>query len=99
MKYLVILLSLLFIAGIAYSQVVRRGNSFILKPSSKDTLVTDYTYQDSKNVTHKIVINKTNGKCWIWRESSKSGKLYRYYLSKEICKEICKELNITYKEK
>jgi hypothetical protein len=67
--------------------------------AAKDTLVTAFKWEDSKGKQFPIIINKANGKCYTWRKSSKTGKLYKSYLPKELSKQVANKLNITYKEK
>lgn len=67
--------------------------------AAKDTLVTTYKWEDSKGQQYPIIINKNNGKCYTWRKSSKTDKLYKSYLPKELSKQVSIKLNITYKEK
>lgn len=64
----------------------------------KDTLVTAFKWEDSKGKQYPIIINKANGKCYTWRKSSKTGKLYKSYLLKELSKQVANKLNIAYKE-
>lgn len=84
------------------SNVVRNGKTFeIVKQSvqqPKDTLVTEYTFKDSKGVEYPIIINRNSGRCYIWKTSSKTGNLYKSYMKEEISVQICRELNIAYKE-
>ena len=84
-----------------YAQSVTRvGNTF--KSSSTrtthkaDTLVTKYTFQDSKGVEYPIIVNKGSGSCFVWKKSNKTGKFYKQYMKPEITQAICKELNIKY---
>lgn len=65
----------------------------------KDTLVTSFKYEDSKGRQYPIIINKGNGRCYTWRKSSKTGKMYKSYLPKEVSKQVANKLNITYREK
>lgn len=67
--------------------------------AAKDTLVTAFKWEDSKGKQYPIIINKANGKCYTWRKSSKTGKLYKSYLPKELSKQVANKLNIAYKEK
>ena len=67
--------------------------------ATKDTLVTPFKYEDSKGKQYPIIINKSNGKCYTWRKSSKTGKLYKSYLPKEVSKQVAQKLNIAYKDK
>lgn len=84
------------------SNVVRNGKTFeIVKQSvqqPKDTLVTEYTFKDSKGTEYPIIINRNSGRCYIWKTSSKTGNLYKSYMKEEIAVQICRELNIAYKE-
>jgi hypothetical protein len=84
------------------SNVIRNGNTFeVVKQSiqqPKDTLVTEYTFKDSKGTEYPIVINRNSGRCYIWKTSSKTGKVYKSYMKEEIAVQICRELNIAYKE-
>lgn len=66
--------------------------------TAKDTLVTAFKWEDSKGQQYPIIINKANGKCYTWRKSSKTGKLYKSYLPKELSKQVASKLNITYKD-
>lgn len=84
------------------SNVVRNGKTFeIVKQSiqqPKDTLVTEYTFKDSKGTEYPIIINRNSGRCYIWKTSSKTGNVYKSYMKEEIAVQICRELNIAYKE-
>lgn len=84
------------------SNVVRNGKTFeVVKQSiqqPKDTLVTEYTFKDSKGIEYPIIINRNSGRCYIWKTSSKTGKVYKSYMKEEIAVQICRELNIAYKE-
>ena len=66
--------------------------------ATKDTLVTAFKWEDSKGKQYPIIINKANGKCYTWRKSSKTGKLYKSYLPKELSKQVASKLNIAYKD-
>lgn len=84
----------------AQSVVFNNGIFKAAKPKAvKDTLVTTFKWEDAKGKQYPIIINKTNGKCYTWRKSSKTGKLYKSYLSKELSKQVANKLHITYKEK
>lgn len=65
---------------------------------TKDTLVTAFKYEDSKGKQYSIIINKANGECYTWRKSSKTGKLYKSYLPKDVSKQVAQKLGIPYKE-
>ena len=95
-----VIVGLLGIPAICQAQdIVRKGNNFeqISKKHTASTAVkTKYTFTDSKGTTYSIYITK-NGRCFINKISSKTGKEYKYYLKEEISKSICKEMKITYK--
>lgn len=78
----------------------RKGNTFEQVSSKKtsSSKQTQFTWTDSKGKTYPIFITK-NGRCFVNKISSKTGKEYKYYLPKEIALEVCKELGITYLEK
>lgn len=101
MKKLVLLVITAMIVCNTYSQnVTRNGNVFVqtsTKNHVKDTLVTKYQYKDSSGKTYQIIINKANGRCYIWKKSKK-GKLYKQYMNSSVCTTICKESNIKYKK-
>lgn len=80
----------------------RQGKVFVQSNTTgatRDTLQTDFLYKDSKGVTYPIVIGKVNGRCWVWKVSSKTGRMYKMYLKQDLCEEVCKETGITYIEK
>lgn len=102
MKVLVIIFMLLLGMNNSNAQSVVFSNGIFkaAKPkAAKDTLVTTFKWEDAKGKQYPIIINKANGKCYTWRKSSKTGKLYKSYLSKELSKQVASKLNITYKEK
>lgn len=81
---------------------VREGNTFksVTKRAVADTLLTNLTVEDSKSKhLYPIILNKASGRCWCWRKSSRTGKMYKRYLSADIAREVCKSYNVTYKEK
>lgn len=97
---LIALCGMFFIAAHSNAQsIVRKGNNFSqVSNTARDTLRTEYTFTDSKGVVYPIVINKANGRCYVWRVS-KNGRGYRAYLKAELSKTIAKEIGIEYKEK
>lgn len=101
MKTLFILALLLTSVGSSAQSVVRKGNTFkLVTKSSKskaDTLITTFRFEDSKGTSYPIIINKSTGRCYIWRRSSKTGKSYKSYMDSMVSQVICKELGITYK--
>ena len=91
MKYL-LLTAALFCTICATGQTTRKGNTFVQAKAVRDTLVTSYKYE-TNGKSYPIVVNRKSGSCYICK-TSKNGKWYRQYLSKEIRETIKKELNI-----
>lgn len=103
MKKLFIAAMMLFsLSMVSQAQsVVREGMTFkqvsnSSRGSKADTLLTSFKFEDSKGVLYPIIVNKQSGRCWIWRKSGKTGKMYKSYISEDIAKQVCKELGITY---
>lgn len=97
-----ILLSLLTITcSFMKAQVNFDGNTFYQERviKTKDTLVTPYKISFGDSQTYDIIINKDNGRCFIWRKSKKTNKLYKYYLKEDVCVKVCKLIGITYSYK
>ena len=70
--------------------------------STKDSLATGYTYEDTKGNKYPIFIKKGTGRCYIWKKSGKTGKMYKMYLSGKnegIAMQIAKSMGIEYKPK
>lgn len=89
------------VQNINAQNVVKNGNTFksVLSNSSrtaKDTLVTKFMWEDPKGNKYPIIVAKGSGACYIWRKSSKTGKMYKSYLGAEVSQAVCKELGITY---
>lgn len=90
----ILLFSLFLILGMSCkAQVIRQGNVFkedttkILKLDTK----TQFQYEDSKGVKYPIFISKS-GAVYVVKVSKKTGKEYKYYLSKDIKETINKEV-------
>ena len=104
MKKLFICIIMMLCLGVNNSisqTIVRNGNVFQSKGRNThraDTLVTTFKFENG-GTQYPIIINKASGRCYIWKMSGKTGKMYKQYLGKEISKAVCKELNITYIEK
>ena len=86
MKKFVLIVCLALLGGVTYAhaqKVVRNGNNFtqVTSKAQKQTEVvkTQYTYTANDGVTYPIYLSG-NGKYFIIRKSSKSGKEYRQYL-------------------
>lgn len=100
MKKLILLAVAAMLSMGVYSQnVTRYGNVFVQGTRAKDTLVTKYQYRDSKGKAYPIVINRTNGRCYVWKKSSKTSKSYKMYMTAKVSMTISKELGVTYKQK
>lgn len=97
---------MLFLLGVcqeAKAQSFHRNGKVLISNTTrtvtKDTLVTDYSWQDSKGTSYPIVINRQSGRCYIWKTSSKTGRYYKMYLKEDASKEIAQLLGIQYVEK
>lgn len=93
-RYIFCLLIALFSIA-SYSQdIVKEGKTFKVQTTqTTNEQQTEYTWEDKKGVKYPIFISK-KGACYIKRISSKTGKEYKQYLSKEIQETIRKELKI-----
>ena len=90
----------------ANAQVVKQGNVFTIKSSRsgsvRDTVVTKYTFENSKGDKLPIILNRSNGVCYVYQVSKKTGKGYRRSFNHDndiqISKDIAKEygVNFTY---
>ena len=96
---IIIMLACVNNSSIYAQSVTRVGNTFkstsTRSTHKADTLVTKFTFQDSKGVEYPIIVNKGSGACYVWK-SSKTGKFYKQYMKPEISQAVCKELNINY---
>lgn len=93
---------MMFCALNVNAQIVRNGNTFVqtsTRTTSKDTLVTKFNYEDSKGNVYKIIINKGSGRCYVWKKSSKTGKMYKQYMNEEVSRQVAKECSVKYVEK
>ena len=66
--------------------------------AAKDTLVTKEKYTDRQGVSYPIIINRNSGRCYIWKKSGNTGKLYKMYMKPARAKEVCNKYGIPYKE-
>ena len=106
MKRLFICIIMMLCLGVnnsnIYAQnVVKNGNTFkSVKSTAKgDTLLTKFFFEDSKGNKYPIIVMKKSGRCYVWKKSGKTGKLYKQYMKPEVSKAVCKEVGINYKEK
>ena len=76
-----------------FSSATRENNSNLV-----NTEITNYTWKDSKTNVYPIYIT-SNGSCFIYRTSNKTGKKYKQYMKVEISQQICNELGKEYKGK
>ena len=76
-----------------FSSATRENNSNLV-----NTEITNYTWKDSKDNVYPIYIT-SNGSCFIYRTSNKTGKKYKQYMKVEISQQICNELGKEYKGK
>ena len=97
----IIMMLTLCVNNSSAQNVVKRGNTFkSVKSTTKgDTIVTKFFFEDSKGGKYPIIIMKKSGRCYVWKKSGKTGKLYKQYMKPEVSKAVCKETGITYKEK
>ena len=95
---LCILMILTINLSIQAQSVQRQGNTFTQVSSihKADTLITQFTFEDSKGNKYPIVINKNTGSCYIWR-TSRNNKLYKSYMKPEVSQQVCDALSITYR--
>ena len=95
-KILCVALACLFVFGASGQNYQRNGKefSFVKKErtsSGSPGKKTGYTWKDSKGNVYDIYISD-RGSCYIMRKSSKTGKVYKSYLPKEVSAEISAEL-------
>ena len=68
------------------------------KSNTTSVTKTKFVWKDSKGVEHPIHVT-SNGNCFVYRISAKTGKEYKNYLGPDVSIPICKELGIEYKGK
>ena len=79
--------------GNEFSPAARANNSNSVAPE-----LTDYTWKDTKGNVYPIYIT-SNGSCFVYRTSNRTGKEYKQYMKVEISQQICNELGKEYKGK
>lgn len=93
-KRIILLIITIFALNIANAEIVRIGNTFSTEQSSQqEDKLTPYTWKDSKGIIYSIYITK-KGACYVIRISEKTGKVYKYYLPKEVQEQIKRELGV-----
>lgn len=92
MKHIITLLVVLLMSVASYADVVREGNTYIVKSTTtvKDKTTGVY-YQDKDGIQYIIYVS-SKGSLYIKRISKKTGKEYKYYLPKDVQETIKKEL-------
>lgn len=92
-KFLILLVAAMFYMT-TNAQVTRNGNTFKseISKTKNEGSPTKFTWEDSKGNKYPIYITKS-GACYINKKSSKTGKEYKQYLSKEVKEQIQKEVN------
>lgn len=81
-------------SGVYAQNYVRNGKEYSsvqTKSEKNEDENTGYVWKDKSGQTYEIYITKRNA-CYIWRTSKKTGKQYKYYLPKEVCKDIVQQL-------
>ena len=81
-------------SGVYAQNYVRNGKEYFsvqTKSEKNKDENTGYVWKDKSGQTYEIYITKRNA-CYIWRTSKKTGKQYKYYLPKEVCKDIAQQL-------
>jgi len=92
-KVIFAILIMAFILPTFGQEIRREGKTFsvIKKEKSAEILTTGYQYQMSDS-TYQVYQAKKGGSCFVLRVSKKTGKIYRYYIPKEISVKINEEL-------
>lgn len=93
MKKFLILLTVLIIGTVGQAKVVRSGDTFSVEQTVQADAKTPYTWKDKDGKIYPIYITK-KGASYIKRVSKKTGKEYKYYLSKETQAQIKQELGM-----
>lgn len=98
---LIILMMLIVSCNMSAQEIKREGMTFKSvtnspKGSKADTLLTAFKWEDSKGLLYPIIVNKQSGRCWIWKKSGKTGRMYKQYMKEEVSRSVCREYSITY---
>lgn len=94
MKKLILCILLALFCIAANAEIKRDGNTFKVEQTTKESdIKTNYTWEDKAGNKYPIFISK-RGACYVLKTSKKTGKVYKYYLPKDIQETIKKELNI-----
>lgn len=96
-KILIMLLLAVLSMNMCAQTYTVKGNTYssVKKSTKKEGIKTPYTWEDSKGNTYPIYI-LPDGRCYINRVSSTTGKEYRAYLKEEISRDIAKKCNVQY---
>lgn len=98
--FIAAMMLLLCVNSSSAQKIVRSGKVFKSEKSihKTDTLLTSYRWEaDEKQ--YPIIVNKSTGRCYIWKKSGKTGRLYKMYMKPAVSQTVCKELDIEYKKK
>lgn len=96
-----LLIAALAACAINAQTVVQKGNKWVQQNTraKKDTLVTNQVYVYSDGTEYPIILDKSNGHCYIWKRSKK-GKLYRVYFTgknnENISISLCSKYGVKY---
>lgn len=74
--------------------VVRNGKEFSYVKNEEQKISdekTGFVWKDNAGKAYDIFITKNNA-CYFWRQSKKSGKMYRQYLPKDVSVQITREI-------
>ena len=96
MKKFIFRLFMTLLSCTSYAQVAREGNTFkstTSQTTKSEGQQTKYTWQDKKGNKYPIYITKS-GAVHVNRKSTKTGKDYKQYLSKEIKEQIQRSLTL-----
>ena len=86
------LIMMFSILTLSAQSFVINGNDYTTTSSRSSNYVeTPYTYKGDK-----IYINKTNGRCVVYKISKTSGKKYSQAIPEDIAKDVCRKMNIAY---
>ena len=94
-KVFILIASLVLACSVMSAQnYVKNGKEYSTVQSEtvkSEDINTGFTWKDRSGKTYEIYITRRNA-CYIWRTSKKTGKQYKYYLSKEVSNDIASQL-------
>lgn len=103
MRKLVLCIAMMLALGVNNSSTYAQTTGKVFKAKGSvshkgDTIVTTHLYETRDGKKYPIIIRKNTGRCYVWKTSGKTGKLYRYYIEEEFSREIAKSMGVTYTE-